>query len=108
MKYLLLLLLPAVAFGQQKTAPDHNVRSSLIQWLPNKQSDTCLEFSIEYCKLRPSIKKGDFPVYDVVRYFHAYKLKDTVIIDSTQLYRLIEGAYYIKIAGRLFKKEDKR
>jgi hypothetical protein len=81
MKYLLLLL-PAVSFGQQKKkAPDHNVRSSLIQWLPNKQSDTCLEFSIEYCKLRPSIKKGDFPVYDVVKYFHAYKLKDTVIID---------------------------
>jgi hypothetical protein len=108
MKYLLLLLLPAVSFGQQKTAPDHNVRSSLIQWLTNKQSDTCLEFSIEYCKLRPSIKKERWPVYDVTKHFYAYTRKDTVIIDPTGLDSLIKGANYIKIAGEVFKKEDRR
>jgi hypothetical protein len=104
MKYLLLLLLPAVSYGQQKKAPDHNVRSSLIHWVAYKEGDSTLDFSIEYCKLRPTLNKERWPVYDVTKHFYAYTRKDTVIIDPTGLDTLIKGANYIKIAGKVFKK----
>jgi hypothetical protein len=108
MKYLLLLLLPAVSFGQQKkkTDKEYSVQAVVMNWVPFKSDIITREFYIEYLERCQPV--SGVPMYEVKRHFHAFTCKDTVMIDPTGLDSLIKGANYIKIAGKVFKKEDKQ
>lgn len=82
------------------------MRWGVTYWMPYKGDVITREFSIEYMeRIRPHLK---CPTYESKRLFHAFSIKDTVIIDPTGLDSLIKGANYIKIAGKVFKKEDKQ
>jgi hypothetical protein len=110
MKLLLLLLLPVISCQtkqyEYRTAAKVSSGHSECRF----QIDEPIkwhEFTIEWSRVIPS----KHPIWDevdgTVTYFLANRYKDTVMIKPSGLDSLVIKSKYIKIAGMLFKKEDK-